>query len=143
MIIFFVLLGVVTGFSMLVLPSSGSRSTSVSKALFNYTHWTLIWTILFIYSFQVSTFTVLFGQFFSYRKTMITPCVRTKLALIVFFSIVALLAKLVGFVLWILTFIDFYPGAPVGLRYFMCLFPNTGLLFCLQVVLQYERRSCE
>jgi ATP-binding cassette subfamily A (ABC1) protein 3 len=54
---------------------------------------------------------------------------------------VALLAKLFGFVVWIITFIDFYPGVPVGLRYFLCLFPNAGLLFCLDVVLQYERKG--
>ncbi len=55
--------------------------------------------------------------------------------------VLALLAKLLGFVIWILTFIDFYSQAPVGVRYFMCLFPNTGLLFCIQVIQQYERRS--
>ncbi|CAF1572936.1 unnamed protein product, partial [Didymodactylos carnosus] len=53
----------------------------------------------------------------------------------------SLLAKLVGFLLWVITFIDFYAGAPVGVRYFMSLFPNTGLLFCIEVVLQYERKS--
>lgn len=31
----------------------------------------------------------------------------------------------------------------MGLRYFLCLFPNTGLMFCLQVVLQYERKGGE
>ena len=54
---------------------------------------------------------------------------------------VALLAKLLGFVIWIITFIDFYALVPVGLRYFLCLFPNAGLLFCIQVLQQYERRS--
>ncbi len=68
MLIYVVLTGVVTGFSMLVLPSSGARVNSMSKALFNYTHWTLLWTILFVYSIQVSTFSVLFGQFFKRRK---------------------------------------------------------------------------
>jgi uncharacterized membrane-anchored protein YitT (DUF2179 family) len=68
MLIYFVLIGVVTGLSMLVLPSSGATSNSVSKALFNYTNWTVIWTILFVYSIQVSAFAVLFGQFFKRRK---------------------------------------------------------------------------
>ena len=53
----------------------------------------------------------------------------------------ALLAKLIGVILWIVTFIDFYSNAPLGLRYFLCLFPNAGLLFCIQVMQQYERRS--
>jgi hypothetical protein len=55
--------------------------------------------------------------------------------------LLALLAKLLGFVIWIITFIDYYATAPVGLRYFLCLFPNAGLLFCIQVLQQYERRS--
>jgi hypothetical protein len=55
--------------------------------------------------------------------------------------ILALLAKMIGLVVWIITFIDFYPGTSVGTRYFFCLFPNTGLLFCLEVVLQYERKG--
>jgi hypothetical protein len=41
----------------------------------------------------------------------------------------------------VLTFIDFYPGAPVAIRYILCLFPNTGLMFCLLVIQQYERNS--
>ena len=57
--------------------------------------------------------------------------------------VVALLAKLIGFAVWVLTFIDYYPDVPVGVRYFLCLFPNTGLMFCLQVVLQYERKGGE
>jgi hypothetical protein len=68
MLIYFVLIGVVTGLSMLVMPSSGARKNSVSKALFNYTHWTLLWTILFVYSIQVSAFSVFFGQFFKHGK---------------------------------------------------------------------------
>jgi hypothetical protein len=68
MLIYFVLIGVVTGVSMAVLPSSNARANSVSKALFNYTNWTLIWTILFVYGIQVSTFSVLFGQFFKHRE---------------------------------------------------------------------------
>jgi len=54
---------------MLVLPSSGARKNSVSKAILNYTHWTLLWTILFVYSIQVSAFSVFFAQFFKRRKT--------------------------------------------------------------------------
>ncbi|CAF2548505.1 unnamed protein product [Rotaria sp. Silwood2] len=119
MLIFFILSAVVTGLSMIVLPTIGTRKNSVRKAIFNYTHWTLIWTILFVYSIQVSVFSVLFGQFFKR----------------------AFLSKLMGFVVWVITLIDFYPGVPVGVRYFLCLFPNTGLMFCLQVVLQYERKS--
>jgi len=67
-LIYFVLIGVITGLSVVVLPSTGFRSNSVSKALFNYTHWTLIWTILFVYSIQTSAFSVFFGQFFKHRK---------------------------------------------------------------------------
>jgi hypothetical protein len=138
MLIYFILTIVVTALSMVVLPSSGSRRNSVSKALFNKTHWSVIWTILFIYSIQVSAFSVLFGQFFKRRKRK-----TRSLLLIVLISVVfiALLAKLLGFVVWVITFIDFYAGAPVGLRYFLCLFPNAGLLFCLEVVLQYERKG--
>ncbi len=55
--------------------------------------------------------------------------------------ILALLAKLLGVVVWIITFIDFYSGTPIGVRYLLCLFPNAGLLFCIQVIQQYERRS--
>ncbi|CAF1000356.1 unnamed protein product [Rotaria sordida] len=55
----------------------------------------------------------------------------------------ALLAKFLAFTIWILTFIDFYIGAPVAIRYLMCLFPNTGLLFCLEVIQQYERKSVD
>jgi hypothetical protein len=54
---------------------------------------------------------------------------------------VALLAKLVGLVIWIITFIDFYSSAPLGLRYFLCFIPNAGLLFCIQVMLQYDRHA--
>ena len=52
-----------------------------------------------------------------------------------------MLAKLLGIVLWIVTFIDFYAGVPIGVRYFLCLFPNAGLLFCIQVMQQFERRN--
>ena len=68
MVIYMVLIVVVTSLSMLVLPKSGSRSNSVRKALFNYTHWTVIATVLFVYAIQVSSFSVLFGQFFKRRK---------------------------------------------------------------------------
>lgn len=53
----------------------------------------------------------------------------------------ALLAKLVGFVVWIITFIDFYSTTPAGVRYFLCLFPNLGLLSCMSILQQFERRS--
>jgi hypothetical protein len=53
----------------------------------------------------------------------------------------ALLAKFISFILWVLTFIDYYIGAPVVIRYIMCLFPNSGLMFSLEVVQQYERKS--
>ncbi|CAF4133614.1 unnamed protein product [Rotaria sp. Silwood2] len=52
----------------------------------------------------------------------------------------ALLAKMLGFIIWFFTLIDFYPSVPVGALYFLCLFPNTGLMFCIQVMLQYERK---
>ena len=64
----FILIGVVTGLSYVVIPSSGARRNSIAKALFNYTHWTLLWTILFVYALQVSAFSVLFGQFFKRRR---------------------------------------------------------------------------
>ncbi|CAF3556457.1 unnamed protein product, partial [Rotaria sp. Silwood2] len=119
MFIFFILTCISTGLSKVPLKGSSSAWNSASKAVFNYTHWTVLWTVLFVYSIQVSTFAVLFGQFFK----------RT------------LLAKLIGLIIWILTFIDYYSSAPVGLRYFLCFFPNAGLLFCIQVMEQYERRS--
>ncbi|CAF3684827.1 unnamed protein product [Rotaria sp. Silwood1] len=121
MCVYVVLSSILTGFSVLVLPSSDTTSKSVGKAVFNYAHWTLIWTILFVYSIHLSSFSIFFGQFFS------RP----------------LLAKFLAFTIWILTFIDFYIGAPVAIRYLMCLFPNTGLLFCLEVIQQYERKSGE
>ncbi|UJR36715.1 hypothetical protein I4U23_029431 [Adineta vaga] len=121
MAIYLILISVVTALSLVVLPSATARPGRVSKALFNYTHWTVIWTILFVYSIQTSAFSVLFGQFFK------SP----------------LLAKLIGFVVWVITFIDFYTGLSVDTRYFLCIFPNTSLMFCLQVVLQYERKGGE
>ncbi|CAF0922953.1 unnamed protein product [Adineta ricciae] len=119
MSIYLILTSVVTALSMVLLPSANSRPGRVSKALFNYTHWTVIWIILFVYSIQVSAFSVLFGQFFK------RP----------------LLAKLIGFVVWVITFIDFYPGVSAVTRYILCIFPNTSLMFCLQIVLQYERNG--
>ncbi len=68
MLIYIILIGVMTGLSMIVMPSSGSRTNSVSRGLFNYTQWTLLWTILFVYSIQVSVFGVFFGQLFKRRK---------------------------------------------------------------------------
>lgn len=53
----------------------------------------------------------------------------------------ALLAKFISFILWVLTFIDYYAGAPAAIRYIMCLFPNSGLMFSLEVAQQYERKS--
>jgi hypothetical protein len=64
MFIYFILTVACTGLSSVVFTSSGARWNSVSKAVFNYTHWTLLWTILFVYSIQVSAFAVFFGQFF-------------------------------------------------------------------------------
>jgi hypothetical protein len=138
MCIYFVLTGIVTGLCMLVFPSSGASSNSVSKAIFNYTNWTVIWTILFIYSIELSTFSVFFAQFFTRRKYFY---LLEYIIYYLYMNISALLAKFIAFIIWILTFIDFYPGAPVAVRYLMCLFPNTGLMFCLLVVQQYERKS--
>ncbi|CAF3435397.1 unnamed protein product [Rotaria sp. Silwood1] len=53
----------------------------------------------------------------------------------------ALLAKMLGFLIWFFTFIDFYPNVPVGALYVLCLFPNIGLMFCVQVMLQFERKG--
>ncbi|CAF1258424.1 unnamed protein product [Rotaria sp. Silwood1] len=119
MLIYFILTCISTLLSKVAFNGSSSQWNSASKAVFNNTHWTVLWTVLFVYSIQVSTFAVFFGQLFK----------RT------------LLAKLIGLIIWILTFIDYYSRAPVGLRYFLCLFPNAGLLFCIQVMEQYERRS--
>ncbi|CAF3411038.1 unnamed protein product [Rotaria socialis] len=51
-----------------------------------------------------------------------------------------LLAKIVGFVLWFFTFVDFYTSLPVGVLYVLCFFPNIGIMICVQVLLQYERK---
>jgi hypothetical protein len=56
--------------SLLVFKSTGTLWNSASRALFNYTHWTLLWTILFVYSIQVSAFAVFFGQFFQRRNSL-------------------------------------------------------------------------
>jgi hypothetical protein len=136
MLIYLVLIGVMTGLSFVVIPSSGARVNSMTKSLFNYAHWTLIWTILFVYSIQTSAFSVFFAQCFTRRKRENKDIIINSLYLFV-----ALLAKLFGFVVWVLTMIDYYPGVAVGVRYFLCLFPNAGLMFCLQVVLQYERKN--
>jgi len=69
LIIYFLLSSIITVLSLIVLPSTRFRTNSSAKALFNYTHWTLLWTILFVYSIQVSAFSVFFGQFFKRRKT--------------------------------------------------------------------------
>ncbi|CAF1520755.1 unnamed protein product, partial [Didymodactylos carnosus] len=47
MCFYLVLSALITGLANVVLPSSGTRFNSVSKALFNNTHWTVILTILF------------------------------------------------------------------------------------------------
>src|SRR5689334_3875267 len=78
MFIYFILTCVSTGLSLVVLKSSGTRWNSVSKAVFNYTHWALIWTILFVYSIQVSTFAVFFGQFFKRGKLFIFFYLKNK-----------------------------------------------------------------
>ena len=132
MCVYFILTCITTGLSVI------SLSSDQKKAVFNYVHWTVIWTILFVYSIQVSTFAVFFGQLFK-RGKFVCFCIfdERKNCMIV------LLAKLLGIVLWIVTFIDFYAGVPIGVRYFLCFFPNTGLLFCIQVMQQFERRSSE
>ncbi|UJR17400.1 hypothetical protein I4U23_004295 [Adineta vaga] len=113
MCIYLILTCILTGLSVT------SLSSNQKKAIFNYVHWTVLWTIFFVYSIQVSTFAIFFGQFFKR----------------------VLLAKLLGIVLWIITFIDFYANVPIVLRYILCVFPNTGLLFCIQIMQQFERRS--
>ena len=87
MFIFFVLTGITTGFSLIVLPSSGALSTSVSKAIFNYTNWTLIWTILFVYSIQTSVFAVFFGQFFQRRNYLFSDTCSISIRHLYFSSI--------------------------------------------------------
>jgi len=67
MCIFFVLSCIATLLSKVAI--SGSSSTSnVKKAVFNDIDWTVVWTVLFVYSIQVSTFAVFFGQFFKRSK---------------------------------------------------------------------------
>ena len=68
MFIYFILTCVCAGLSVVVMAKSGTQATSVSKAVFNYSHWTLIWTILFVYSIEVSAFIVFFGQLFKRRN---------------------------------------------------------------------------
>lgn len=64
MFIFLILTCITTGLCFVVFPSTGTRWNSVTRAVFNYTHWTLLWTILFVYAIQVSAFAVFFGQLF-------------------------------------------------------------------------------
>jgi hypothetical protein len=68
MFIYFILTGFSTGLSLVVFKSSGTLWNSVGRGVFNYTHWTLLWTILFVYAIQVSAFAVFFGQFFKRRN---------------------------------------------------------------------------
>lgn len=68
MCIFVVLTSLVTGLSFLTLPSSSKRPNSVHKSIFSLTHWTLVWTVFFVYSIHTSAFSVFFGQFFKRRK---------------------------------------------------------------------------
>ena len=67
MFIYFILTCICAGLSVLVLPKSRDVVINQSKAIFNYAHWTLIWTILFVYSIEVSAFAVFFGQLFKRR----------------------------------------------------------------------------
>ncbi|CAF1509163.1 unnamed protein product, partial [Adineta steineri] len=55
MFIYFILTCITTALTMVVFKSSGTKWNSVSRAVFNYTHWTLVWTVLFVYAIQVST----------------------------------------------------------------------------------------
>lgn len=68
MFIYFILTCICAGLSVVVLAKSGSLAASVSKAVFNYSNWTLIWTILFVYAIETSVFAVFFGQLFKRRK---------------------------------------------------------------------------
>ncbi|CAF4761381.1 unnamed protein product [Rotaria magnacalcarata] len=95
MCIFFVLTCIATLLSKVGIK--GTTDTGVSKTVFNGADWTVVWTVLFVYSIEVSVFAVFFGQLFK--------------------------------------------RPPVGLRYFLCFLPNAGLLFCIQVMQQYDRRS--
>lgn len=125
---------------MIPLTHPNKIQNSVTKAVFNYTDWKVLWTVLFVYAIQTSVFAVFFGQLFKRRNILFLPIIKSENE-DNFTHILALLAKLVGLVIWIITFVDFYPSAPVGIRYFLCFFPNAGLLFCIQVMQQYERRS--
>lgn len=64
MFIFFILTGVATGLSKVAMKGSSESWNSATKAVFNYVDWTVLWTVLFVYSIQVSTFAVFYGQFF-------------------------------------------------------------------------------
>jgi hypothetical protein len=104
MVIYFVLTGICTGLSVV------SFSSSAKKALFNEVHWTVIWTVLFIYSIQTSTFVIFFGQLFKRGEYGHSS-------------------------------LDKHQSFPIAVRYFFCFFPNAGLLFCIQVMQQFERRA--
>ena len=68
MFIYFILTGALTGLTMVVFPDNFPKENTTSKAILSNTHWTVIWTILFVYSIHVSTFTIFFGQFFKRRQ---------------------------------------------------------------------------
>ena len=68
MCIYLVLTCITTGLCSVVFPPLNSDWNSVSRAVFNYTHWTVVWTVLFVYSIQVSMFAVFFGQLFKKSK---------------------------------------------------------------------------
>lgn len=53
-----------------------------SKAVFNYSHWTLLWVILFVYAIETSAFAVFFGQLFKRRK--IDSCIFQLVSLLIF-----------------------------------------------------------
>ncbi|CAM4813346.1 unnamed protein product [Rotaria magnacalcarata] len=72
------------------------------------------------------------------RTKLIDSEIRTKRAPEDFCQ--TLLAKIFGFILWFFTFVDFYTNLPVGVLYLLCLFPNIGIMVCVQVLLQYERK---
>ncbi|CAF5167082.1 unnamed protein product, partial [Rotaria magnacalcarata] len=66
MCIFFVLTCIATLLSKVGIK--GTTDTGVSKAVFNGADWTVVWTVLFVYSIEVSVFAVFFGQLFKRRK---------------------------------------------------------------------------
>ncbi len=50
------------------------------------------------------------------------------------------MAKIFAILIWILTALNFYDGISFSsVKYMFCFFPNTALLFGIQIMFQFER----